>query len=78
MRVLTALFVPVNREKQRAVSGLCARSGLKKNFDQSGTIVTLLHLINNWQMNPGRKPTLLADSLLSACIMGFRVAKTLP
>ncbi len=52
--------------------------GFQKIFDQSGTIAILLHLINNWQMNPGRKPTLLAASLLSACIMGFRVAKTLP
>src|SRR5437763_4948540 len=28
----------------------------------------LLHLINNWQMNPDRKRTLLAASLLSAWI----------
>ena len=43
--------------------------GFQKIFARSGTMMILLHLINNWQMNPDRKRTLLAALLLSAaCI----------
>ncbi len=37
-------------------------------------MVTLVHLINNWQMNPTRKRTLLAALLLSACIFAVTAA----
>ncbi len=48
----------------------------QKIFARSGTMVTLLHLINNWQMNPDRKRTLLAALLLSAaCIFAVTAAR---
>ena len=38
-------------------------------------MVILVHLINNWQMNPHRKRTLLAALLLStACIFAVTAA----
>jgi formylglycine-generating enzyme required for sulfatase activity len=64
------------REQRKTASGLgivCA-IGFQKIFDHSGTIVILLHLINSWQMNLDRKPTLLAASLLSACIFALTAA----
>src|SRR5207249_7694971 len=48
----------------------------QKIFARSGTMTTLLHLINNWQMNPDRKRTLLAALLLSAaCIFAVTAAR---
>jgi formylglycine-generating enzyme required for sulfatase activity len=40
-----------------------------KIFQSSGTMAILVHLINNWQMNPDRKRTLLVALLLSAACM---------
>src|SRR6266480_6985695 len=66
-----------SRRQRKTASGLVIVCviGFQKIFDQLGTMVTLLHLINNWQMNPDRKRTLLAALLLSAaCIFAVTAA----
>src|SRR6266516_6652187 len=51
-------------------------SRFQKIFARSGTMAILVHLINNWQMNPDRKRTLLAALLLSAaCIFAVTAAR---
>src|SRR6266487_3796197 len=65
-----------SRRQRKTASGLVIVCviGFQKIFDQLGTMVTLVHLINNWQMHPTRKRTLLAALLLSACIFAVTAA----
>src|SRR5438045_4001872 len=67
-------FCSPGQRKTATGLGIVCVTMFQKIFARSGTIVILLHLINNWQMNPDRKRTLLAALLLSACIFALTAA----